>query len=217
MERHRQHENTPIYPVENSRNLAAANEPADAGAAQTMGARHRPPSQEPAARQLTVCRWYMSRDTTNEWATAHRLSRESGSADRHVQRWCAGVPTRRAGARILYQRDPALAAIRIHQRARKSGPEVGLQALAATMTHDRRVAEIRTSMLAFITDQIAALAKEIEANSPPGDPPVTDTVAQFSAVQRAWLLRKLEKPFNVFWGIIPDEIRVEVNPAISKK
>jgi hypothetical protein len=159
-----------------------------------------------------------------EFLTTHALARQSGSADVHVARWCkaANVPSRKENGHTVFQKEAALAEVRLHQRNRPAGSPAdarGLAALAGDMAHQRRVGEVRSAILKCVADCIGDLATEIENAAPPGDVPVPESAPEFGCEQRAWLLSRLQRPFDMFYGSVPDEIQADLKnlKPISKR
>jgi hypothetical protein len=137
----------------------------------------------------------MCKETSSTgWATVHKLAVETNSPDRYVQKWLAAgeVPSRKLGTRTLYQREHALATIRVHQRSRKSGPEVGLAALSESITSLRRLADTRAAMLEVLRERVREIVETIVANCPTGEvPDVPAQPPQFSRSQAAWIASQL--------------------------
>jgi hypothetical protein len=162
----------------------------------------------------------MSATITTDFMTTHCLARATGSADGHVSKWlkAAHVPSRKENGHTVFQKEAATAEIRLHQRPRPAGSPAdarGLTALAGDMTHLRRVGEVRSAILKSVANCIGELAAEIQNAAPAGDAPVPDTAPAFGIDQRAWLIARLERPFDLFWGNAPEEIQADLKP-ISK-
>src|ERR1035441_5413723 len=154
---------------------------------------------------------------TTEYLTTHALARESGSADFHVSRWCkaAHVPSRKENGHKVFQKEVALAEIRLHLRNRPGASPAdarGLAALAGDMAHQRRVGEVRSAILKCVVVSIGELAAEIDNAAPPGDAPVPDSAPAFGREQRAWLLSRLQRPFDLFYGNVPEEVQADLKP-----
>jgi hypothetical protein len=150
----------------------------------------------------------MNATTTTEWVTANALECETGSAARHVLRWCAdeGVPARKAGRTVRYQRDRALAVIALHQKPRR-GETVGLAGLAQSMTSLRRLADSRAAMLEICIDGIRTLESEIIANSPKGTADLPEAPPKFTLEQGLWLVWNINAPVREIANILPPDIR----------
>jgi hypothetical protein len=150
----------------------------------------------------------MKTTTTSEWVSANALECATGSAARHLLRWCAdeGVPTRKAGRTIRYQRDRALAAIALHQKPRE-GATVGLAGLAQSMTSLRRLADSRAAMLEICIDGIRTLESEIMANTPKGSAELPEAPPKFNMEQGLWLVWNINAPVREIANILPPDIR----------
>lgn len=146
--------------------------------------------------------------TSNEWATAHALARETGSAERHIIKWMEreGVKTREAGGRTLYHRDQAVAACGLHQRPREDEQPVGLEAITAELTQSRRAAQVAGICVHTMLEAIERVEDEIKKNCPADEPVVVpEKCPSFSAEQAAWLIRAINKPVRDLKDLFPKE------------
>ncbi len=155
--------------------------------------------------------------TSDEWATAHALARATGSAERHIEKWChiESVPTSKRGSRTFYAKNHAIAVIRDRQRPRdESEPDTGLKALADKITLLERREDMLNAILSVLNKENETMVDAIVANAPQDVPvEVPEKCPAFSAEQAAWLITNINKPWTKGWKIVPKAERDQVEKS----
>ena len=124
----------------------------------------------------------------SDFVTVNSLSRETGSAPRHVAKWLsgAGVKTIFGEQNTRFNRGEALVAIRLHQRAagRKLAPRGGhgAAALAAAFRRTEAERDSKAAALEMWRARLAVLVENINGTDSP----------DFTPEQAAWLAVRLE-------------------------